>query len=222
MSSQAGQKLRGSIAAGEKLTAADAGLLRLAKPVSARDVESAVAALLTTLGVDLSDPNYRETPRRFGAYLLEHFALEDSLEEINKCSRAVFPSQYAGMILQNFNAVGMCPHHLLPVLYDGVVAYIPYNDTIGISKLSRIAQQCLRVPILQETGTLIIANALEEVLRSSNVAVMVRGQHMCMSIRGVKARDSYTTTSELRGDFMDDADTRAEFMSLARETLRGG
>ena len=184
------------------------------------EVSKQVGNLLLSLGVDLSDSNFLETPRRFASYLLEHFAdgglFEQDLEDFHE---AAFPSNYDGMIVQEFSANGICPHHLLPVLYRGAVAYAPIDVTVGLSKLTRISQQCLKYPVLQEMGTLLVADALEEVTMTPHVAVVLRGQHLCMTIRGVRAHDSTTTTSELRGDFYSNRSTRSEFMSLVHNIL---
>lgn len=180
-------------------------------------VARAVGDLLKALGVDLLDENFVETPRRVATYLLEHFVGGSEFEESTESfEEATFPSEYDGMIMQAVSAVGMCPHHLLPVLYEGVVGYIPDRVTVGLSKLSRIAKQCLRTPILQEFGTLLVADTLSDVLKTEHVAVALRGKHLCMMIRGVEDTNSHTVTSELRGDFRDDPSCRAEFMSFVK------
>jgi GTP cyclohydrolase I len=171
--------------------------------------------LLASLGVDLHDENFRDTPRRFSAYLLEHFTTEEHWNEhLEKHSKAIFPSTYRGMIIQKVAAIGMCPHHLLPVLYSGSVAYLPWKTTIGLSKLARITSLCLAQPILQETGTVLVAETLQKALDTESVGVILHGHHTCMSIRGVGYRDAVTTTSELRGEFFTDPTARSEFMTL--------
>ena len=179
-------------------------------------VAKAVGRLLFTLGVNPSDENFVETPRRFATYLLEHFFL-DPEKDLEEWRNAVFPSEYEGMVTQSgIKANGICPHHLLPIDYTIDLAYIPKEDAIGLSKLARIAEVCAQGPSLQETVTLDIAQTLENVLQTDNVAVLVTGQHSCMQIRGIKAHESSTLTSVFRGDFYRDLNTRNEFLMLLR------
>lgn len=192
--------------------------LRAGDPISRKqDVEACVEQMLIALGLDVKDPNFVETPRRFASYLLGHFmSYNEFADELEDFKRAVFPSSYRGMVTQRVTAIGMCPHHLLPVFYDGVVAYIPHTQAIGLSKLTRIAQLCLRTPSLQEDGTVLIADILSHLVGTDNVAVALHGQHQCMTARGVKEHDPRTQTSEVRGMFMDRPEVRAEFMAFVQ------
>ena len=176
----------------------------------------AASDLLNALGADLTDENYRETPQRFGSYLEAAFTYDIS-KDLEKWKKSVFPTKYAGMITQTgVQGYSMCPHHLLPVEYRIDLAYIPRDNVIGLSKLVRIAIACCKVPALQEDLAVNIADTLEEVLQTDNVAVLASGVHSCMTVRGVRASDSKTITSIFRGDFYSDLNTRNEFLSLAR------
>ena len=46
------------------------------------------------------------------------------------------------------------------------------------------------------------------------VAVVVEAEHLCMTMRGIKAAGSQTQTSAIRGTMRKDARTRAEVMTL--------
>lgn len=176
----------------------------------------AASDLLGALGVDLTDENYRETPARFGSYLEAAFTYDIS-KDLEKWKKSVFPTKYAGMITQTgVQGYSMCPHHLLPVEYKIDLAYIPRDSVIGLSKLARIAIACCKTPALQEDLAVNIADTLEEVLQTDNVAVLASGVHSCMTVRGVRASGSKTITSIFRGDFYSDLNTRNEFLSLAR------
>ena len=182
-------------------------------------VARAIGDLLFALKVDLEDENYANTPYRVARYFLEHFMAPGEFEEkLESFREAVFPSEYGGMvILRDIPAYGICPHHLLPIIYDVDVAYIPTTSTIGLSKLARITDTCLKMPLLQETATTLLADSLSDILNTPSVGVFVRGKHQCMSVRGVKQRNAVTTTSSLLGEFFNDAKARAEFLSLSHE-----
>jgi len=52
-----------------------------------------------------------------------------------------FPAKYTEMVISKHNtAFGVCPHHLLPVVYRISMAYIPVDKVLGLSKLSRLAR----------------------------------------------------------------------------------
>lgn len=178
-------------------------------------ITSAVADLLEALDVDLTDENFSETPRRFATYLREHFLDDDEEEaQIRAFAAATFPSDYVGMVVVNdIEAHGMCPHHLLPVKYDISVAYLPRHRVVGLSKLPRIAEVIARQPLLQETITRRIADRLAQLLQTPHVAVVVTGIHSCMAIRGVR-RATPVITSQVRGDFLTDGTTKEEYLSL--------
>lgn len=186
-------------------------------------IAKAVGNLLTSLKVDLKDENYIETPARSAAFLQTHFISRDEFEEnIEGFKKSVFPSEYNNMIIQfPIMAYGMCPHHLLPVIYKVAIGYIPEEHTIGLSKISRIAQLCMKPPMLQETATTFLADALQDILRTKHVAVVVGGKHLCMIVRGIKDPNTVTMTSTMRGAFMEEASTRSEFYALshARESI---
>lgn len=182
--------------------------------------EYAVAQLLLALGVDLKDPNFTETPRRVAAYMSEHFRTEAQVNaEILALKRAVFPSKYGDMVTEReIKTSGMCPHHLLPVQYTVDVGYLPGKHVIGISKLARIPMLLAGLPILQEDYTHQIAAAMQQVLEVQDVAVVVKGVHMCMVVRGVEQEESDTVTSVMCGKFLDNfRDCKNEFLALARK-----
>lgn len=186
-------------------------------------IAKAVGGLLSSLRVDLKDENFIETPARVAGFFQTHFISRDEFEEnMEGFKKAVFPSEYNNMVIQvPIHAYGMCPHHLLPVLYKVAIGYIPKEHTIGLSKLAKIANLCMKPPMLQETATTFLADAFEDILRTPDVAVVVGGKHMCMMIRGLKDPSTVTLTSSMRGAFMDEASTRSEFYSLsnAREHI---
>jgi GTP cyclohydrolase IA len=182
--------------------------------------EYAVAQLLIALGVNLHDANFKETPRRMAAYLTEHFQTEKQVaDEVELLKRAVFPSKYGDMVTERgIKTSGMCPHHLLPVQYTVDVGYLPGASVIGISKLARIPMLLSGRPILQEDYTHQIAEAMQQVLGVQDVAVVVKGVHMCMVVRGVEQGESDTVTSVMCGKFLENfRDCKNEFLALARK-----
>lgn len=180
-------------------------------------IEAAVKRLLTSLDVDVKDENYRDTPKRYAEWIAEHFTSDAEFNaSLQSLAKSKFPSKYNGLVAQtNIVANGICPHHLLPVKYKVAVGYLPTGMDIGLSKLTRITQLCLARAGLQEDLTQVLATSLQTALETEDVAVIVRGEHMCMVCRGVKAVDSETITSSMMGRFIrDDKHARSEFLLL--------
>ena len=109
----------------------------------------------------------------------------------------------------------MCEHHLVPFMGVAHIAYIPRDGrVIGLSKLARIVNCFARRPQLQERLTAQVADFLEKELNPQGVAVIIEAEHLCMTMRGVRAAGAHTQTSALRGRMKSDARTRTEALSL--------
>jgi GTP cyclohydrolase I len=85
---------------------------------------------------------------------------------------------------------------------------------LGISKLSRLTALLARRPILQEDLTHELARILHEKLESKGAAAYVEGLHLCMAARGAMAHEARVVTSAVRGAFLEQAETRQEFLDL--------
>jgi GTP cyclohydrolase I len=110
----------------------------------------------------------------------------------------------------------LCEHHMLP--FGGVahVGYLPGERIVGLSKLARMVERFAGGLQVQERLTQQVADALDEGLRPKGVGVVLEAEHQCMSIRGVRAHDSRTMTSALRGHLRADPAARHEFFALTR------
>jgi GTP cyclohydrolase I len=103
-----------------------------------------------------------------------------------------------------------------PIDGFATVAYIPNKKVIGLSKLNRIVEFFARRPQVQERLTKQIADCLQYILETDNVAVHINAKHYCVISRGVQDTHSTTTTSDLRGDFKTLKETRTEFLKQCR------
>ncbi len=110
----------------------------------------------------------------------------------------------------------VCEHHLLPFSGSATVAYLPGERILGLSKLARVVELFAKRPQVQERMTQQIATWLDERLRPAGVGVVLEAEHSCMTVRGVMAFGSSTTTSALTGRLRSDGRTRNEFLTLAR------
>jgi GTP cyclohydrolase IA len=170
---------------------------------------------LRTLGYSVDDENFADTVKR-GAKGF-HELVHDQKQvraQIDQMLSKTFPAKYTEMVISKHNiAFGVCPHHLLPVIYNISAAYLPTKKVLGLSKLSRLVRLVARAPRLQEDLTHELSQILHEQLDSQGSAVYVEGLHMCMAARGVGAHEARLVTSAVRGVFLELA-TREEFIKL--------
>lgn len=167
------------------------------------------------LGFDIQDANFADTAARaakgFHELVHDQGQAEAAVKEL---LAKTFPAKYTEMVISKHNtAFGICPHHLLPVIYRISMAYIPTDRVLGLSKLSRLARLIARAPRLQEDLTHELADILHTKLESQGSAVYIEGLHMCMAARGVGAHEARLVTSGVRGVFLELA-TRDEFIKL--------
>jgi len=167
------------------------------------------------LGFDVKDPNFADTARRAAKGLHELIHDQKQVQPaVEELLAKTFPAKYTEMVISKHNtAFGVCPHHLLPVIYNISMAYIPTEKVLGLSKLSRLARMIARGPRLQEDLTHELADILHLQLQSQGSAVYIEGLHMCMAARGVGAHEARLVTSGVRGVFLELA-TREEFIKL--------
>ena len=173
------------------------------------------------LGFDVTDPNFADTAARAAKGFHELIHDQEQVEiSIAALLGKTFPAKYTEMVISKHNtAFGVCPHHLLPVIYRISMAYIPTERVLGLSKLSRLARMIARAPRLQEDLTHELADILHQKLASQGSAVYIEGLHMCMAARGVGAHEARLVTSGVRGVFLDELATREEFIKLVTAPL---
>ena len=167
------------------------------------------------LGYNVGDENFADTAARAAKGFHELVHDQRQVEfQVNALLAKTFPAKYTEMVISKHNTTfGICPHHLLPVIYRISMAYIPTAKVLGLSKLSRLARLISRGPRLQEDLTHELADILHEQLASQGSAVYIEGLHMCMAARGVGAHEARLVTSGVRGVFLELA-TREEFIKL--------
>ncbi|CAB1242705.1 GTP cyclohydrolase I [Ruminococcaceae bacterium BL-6] len=178
-------------------------------------IKAAVTELLYAVGEDPSREGLLETPDRVAKMYEEIFGgLKDDPKKYLKVFRE--PQQSDELVLvKDIPLYSVCEHHLLPFVGKAHIAYIPKDGRIiGLSKFARIVDCFARRPQVQERLTGQIADFFYEQLQPYGVAVLIEAEHLCMTMRGVRAAGSRTQTSALRGIMRTDAKTRSEVMSL--------
>lgn len=182
--------------------------------IDRKELEQSITKLLTEIGEDPTREGLIRTPERV-AKAWEYFSkgYRSDLTEI--VNGAIFHEDISEMVVvRDIEFFSMCEHHLLPFFGKAHVGYIPNGKIIGLSKIPRIIEMFSRRLQLQERITHQVANTLKDLLDPVGVAVVIEGRHLCMQMRGVEKQNSYATSSAMLGEFHDDSETRAEFLSI--------
>src|SRR5256885_8062320 len=188
--------------------------LRVAHRRPRRDLaaaERAAAAFLDALGVDLAADGLADTPGRMARAYAE-------LLTPREFALTTFPNDedYNELVVARGIPIrSVCEHHLLPFVGVAHVGYLPGARILGLSKLARVVELFAHGAQVQERLTKQIADWLGTHLRPEGVGVVVEAEHLCMTLRGVRAVEATTVTSTLLGTLRDDPRSREEFFSLA-------
>lgn len=182
------------------------------------DTTDELAALtkrqLELVGEDPTREGLLKTPERVAKawqFLTHGYGLDP--DEVLRS--ALFEEDYSEMVLvKDIEIYSLCEHHAIPFFGKAHVAYIPKGRIVGLSKIPRVVDVFARRLQVQERLTLEIRDAVQRVLEPEGVAVVIEAQHLCMMMRGAEKQNSMTTTSAMSGVFLENTDTRAEFMRL--------
>jgi GTP cyclohydrolase I len=177
--------------------------------------ERYLGEILEALGLEPNTPGTRETPQRLLRALFDATGGYDGDPKLV----TTFPTearggrtQAAGQIVEGpiaFHA--LCEHHALPFYGVASVGYIPGDEIIGISKLTRLVRLYSKRFTVQERIGEQIADALVELIAPAGVAVHLEASHLCTRMRGVEEHTA-TVTTFWRGAFADPA-LRREFLT---------
>ena len=115
-------------------------------------------------------------------------------------------TQNSDMVLvKDIEVFSYCEHHMA-LMYDMKVsvAYIPKGKVIGLSKIARIADMAAKRLQLQERIGSDIAQIMQYVTGSEDIAVLIEACHSCMTARGIKKSNAKTVSVTFRGNFEKD------------------
>ena len=156
---------------------------------SREEAEKAVEILLRWAGDDPSREGLLDTPARVIRAYEEFFSgyQEDPEDMLARTFEEV--EGYDDMVmLRGIDLQSHCEHHMVPILGQAHIAYLPDRRVVGISKLARVLDSFGKRLQTQETMTAQVANAIQNALRPKGVAILVDAQHQCMTTRGVKVQ----------------------------------
>lgn len=162
---------------------------------------------------DWENSHHADTPRRYLKMLKE-------LTEAEEFNFTTFDNELGldeMIIIRDIPFYTLCAHHLIPFHGEAHIAYIPELNIAGLSKFARAVRFMAKGLWVQEHLTDAIANFIESHLDPKGLAVVLEAEHLCISMRGAQVPGTRTTTSSMRGVFLDPSrKARDEFLSLIR------
>lgn len=191
------------------------------KEINKTMIEEAVRNILVALGENPDREGLMETPKRVAKAYAEIF---DGINYTNEELATMYDKGFTDsdleqthtgfgdfVLIKNINAYSVCEHHMLPMLLDVHVAYIPKDKVMGLSKIPRIVKHVTKRLQLQERIGKDIYDVMNLITGSEDICVIIEGRHMCVEMRGVQDT-SVTSTMYSGGVFKQDATLRRELL----------
>jgi GTP cyclohydrolase I len=202
--------------------------LHVAKPLPKKPVvrpsrdeaEAAVRTLIAWAGDDPTREGLLDTPRRVTKAYGEFFAgyEDDPATILSKTFKEV--GGYDDIVLvKDIPFSSHCEHHMVPFVGKAHIAYLPHEGVVGISKLARLVEAFSRRLQVQEVMTAQIIDAINEHLNPRGAAVLLEAEHMCMSMRGVRAHGAMTVTQRFTGVFAEEKAEQDRFFQMIGRRL---
>lgn len=180
-----------------------------------RLLESKLGDFLTELGLGLNDESMRKTPNRVVKFFINElfYGLDyNNFPEMSTTANAF--KYHTPLISKGISVNSTCEHHLVSIHGEAIIAYIPGDSIIGLSKLNRIVDFFASRPQVQERLNRQIFVALQTVLETESVAVAINAKHNCIVTRGVQDNDTKNLTFELGGEFLNNTVLSTSFHNL--------
>lgn len=175
----------------------------------------AIRIIIEEIGENPDKEGLKDTPKRVMKMFKEIYKGigTDPKEELN----AIFDEQHEEMVVvKDIPFYSTCEHHLVPFFGKVHIGYIPNGKVVGLSKLVRLVDNVARRVQLQERMTSMIGEAIMDKLAPQGVIVVIKAEHMCISMRGINKPGSQTMTVFARGKFEEDLNIKNDFFEMTR------
>ena len=187
----------------------------LVKAEQMDSIKASFTDIMNTLGLDLKDDSLMDTPNRVAKMYVNEIFYGLDYANFPKCTTVDNKMKYDELVIEkNITCISNCEHHF--VVIDGFchIGYVPGNKVLGLSKLNRIVDFFAKRPQIQERLTEQIYYALQYILQTDDIGVIVEGVHYCVKSRGIRDTTSSTITSKMGGSFRVGG-LRKEFLALS-------
>ena len=179
-----------------------------------------IKEIIKIIGDDPEREGLKKTPYRvvkswleiYGGYKSREAKLNTTFTENIGDVDSVDDSQI--VMCKDIDFYSTCEHHMIPFHGYCHIGYLPNKKVIGVSKLVRIVEHFAKRLQIQEKLCSQIADYIEKILEPQGVGVIITAEHLCMKARGVRNATSKMVTSQMRGKFRNQIQTRQEFLAL--------
>jgi len=191
--------------------------------IDIKAIEEHVRGILIALGDDPTREGLIDTPKRVAAMYDEvfqgmNYTNEEIIDQMNRTfddDLDITMDSNDMVVMKDIEFFSFCEHHIA-LMYNmtATVAYVPFDKVIGLSKIARIVDMVSRRLQLQERIGSEIAYIMEEITGSKDIAVIIQGEHSCMTARGIKKANAKTITTTFKGRFKSDDNLCTKLMML--------
>lgn len=178
-----------------------------------KKIEEAVRLLLEGVGEDPAREGIKETPERV-ARMYEEILGKMDYDGSEYLAKTFEVDKSEIVIEEDIHFYSLCEHHMLPFFGNVHIAYLPKGRVFGLSKLARVVDVFSRRLQIQEKMTEEIATAIDKNIDNSGVLVVIEAEHLCMEMRGIKARGTKTVSLASRGRFKTDDKLKDRTLAL--------
>lgn len=179
-----------------------------------REIAKRHREIMEILGLDLADDSLSGTPDRVAKMYVDEIFRGLRHDEFPKITVVQNKMRYEEMLIEvNITFNSTCEHHFLPIMGKAHIAYMCKGWVLGLSKFNRVVDFFAKRPQVQERATVQIHEALAQILRTEDVAVVVDALHCCVKTRGIGDEGTITRTSRMSGAFLSNPSLRSEFFS---------
>ena len=189
------------------------------KKIDTKMIEESIKNILIALGDDPNREGLVDTPKRVARMYEEVFeGMNYTNAEIAKMFGKTFKVDTDEIVIEkNIPTFSYCEHHLALMYNMNVsIAYKPKGKVIGLSKIIRIVDMVSKRLQLQEKLTKDVAEVLSLACGTDSVAVIISGEHSCMTTRGIKKYGEKTITTLYTGEFKENNELRKEFLQIVK------
>lgn len=164
------------------------------KPTDTKDIECALRTILSYIGDNPEREGLQGTPERIMRMWKEIFRgyYKTQAPKITTFTNGTDEISCTGVVADSGTYYSMCEHHMMPFFGKYWFAYIPNpkGKILGISKVGRVVDYCAaRLQIQERLAQDIvdmIRNALDDEYPPLAIGIVLEGEHLCKTMRGVK------------------------------------
>ncbi len=191
--------------------------------IDKKAIEGHIRGILVALGDDPDREGLIDTPKRVASMYEEVFeGMNYSNAQIAEMMNTTFEEDLDiqvdskdMVVMKDIEIFSFCEHHLA-LMYNMkvTVAYIPTDKVIGLSKIARITDMVSKRLQLQERIGSDIAEIMTLITGSEDIAVIIKGEHSCMTSRGIKKTQTKTVTTTFKGRYSSDDSLYLKLMMI--------